>query len=149
MTTATPGAVSFPSRISTLQLTRVRAVAGATAAALVVNLAIWLLGLAAGGDFMVSDGDNGRISAAPVGVIVMTVIPMVVGLTAAALLSLRWPAILRVAQVIGAILPIVTIAMTVTSDFDGQSMVALSIMHIVVAAAVVLGLQAIRNRINA
>lgn len=36
--------------------------------------------------------------------------------------------------------------MTLTSHFDGQSKIALSIMHLVVAAAVVLGLESIRNR---
>ena len=76
----------------------------------------------------------------------MTVIPMVVGLTAAVLLARRWPAVIRIAQVIGAILPIVTIGMTLTSHFDGQSKIALSIMHLVVAAAVVLGLESICNR---
>lgn len=63
MTTA-PSA-SLSDRFRSLRLTPVRAVVGATLAALVVNLAIWLLGLAAGSDFMVSDGEGGRMPAAP------------------------------------------------------------------------------------
>ncbi|KAA0017979.1 DUF6069 family protein [Antrihabitans cavernicola] len=139
-------AAAATSRFNNIEVTRVRAVIGTALVAVVVNLAIWLIGLAAGGDFMVTDDVKGPISAAPVGVIVMTVIPIVVGMTAAALLSLRWGSIIRVAQVIGAILPIATIAMTIGSDFDGVSTVSLSLMHIVVAATVVLGLQAIRNK---
>ena len=121
-------------------------VVGSVLAALIANLVLWLVGLLCGGSF--EHTDAGTIaSAAPGGVVLMTVVPLTVGLTVAALLSLWWNPIVRIAQVVGALLPLATIAGTVSADFDGPSTATLVLMHIVIAVAAVLGLEKMRVRI--
>ncbi|TCN54806.1 hypothetical protein EV641_10469 [Rhodococcus sp. SMB37] len=115
-------------------------------AALVANLVLWLVGLLAGGSFEHTDA-GAIVSAAPGGVVLMTVVPLAAGLTVAALLSLWWNPIVRIAQVVGALLPLATIAGTLSADFDAASTVMLVLMHVVIAAVAVLGLEKMRVRI--
>lgn len=124
---------------------RPTAIALAIGVTLAVNLLLWLVGLAAGGSFEMTDAAGSTTSAAPGGVVVLTVAPMSIGLSAAALLSLRWPRVIPVAQIIGAVLAVATIGLTLATDFDAPSMTMLSMMHLTVAAGVVLALAAIRR----
>lgn len=133
-------------RFRTLELSRPAAVVGTVVVALVVNLVLWLIGLAAGGSFEVLDGDK-MMAVAPGGVIMLTVVPALVGLTAAALLSYRWPVMIRVAQVVGPLLALGTIAMTIDADFDAASTVALAAMHVALAGAVFVGLEGLRRKL--
>ncbi len=133
-------------RFRTLELSRPVAVIGTVVVALVVNLVLWLIGLAAGGSFEVLDGDK-MMAVAPGGVIMLTVVPALVGLTAAALLSYRWPVMIRVAQVVGPLLALGTIAMTIDADFDAASTVSLAAMHVVLAGAVFAGLEGLRRKL--
>ncbi|ATQ29933.1 DUF6069 family protein [Rhodococcus ruber] len=139
--TATPTLPAF-------SLNRPMAVLVPVVVALVANIALWLVGLAAGGTFEVTNGDTVE-SAAPGGVLVMTVVPLTVGMGLAALLSLRWFGIVRVAEVVGAVAALGTIASTIVADFDTPSTITLSLMHVVIAIVVVGGLEAMRNRIAA
>jgi hypothetical protein len=128
--------------------TRVQAVAGTVVASLLGNLAVYGVGMAAGGSFdLTSDGATAHVSAATVAG--MTVVPLLVGMVLAALLSLRWLGVVRVAQVVGAALSLATIGGTVAADFDAVSTVTLAAMHVVIAAAIVVGLGAMRRRIVA
>lgn len=129
----------------TLRLTKPRAVLGATALALVGNLVLWLIGLALGGSFEMTDQGK-AMSVAPGGVITITLVPMLVGLTLAVLISMKWSPIIRIAQVVGALFSLGTIAMTIAADFDAASTIMLALMHVVVAACVVVGLEAVRTR---
>ncbi|MFD6895026.1 DUF6069 family protein [Rhodococcus sp. NPDC060086] len=113
--------------------------------ALIANLVLWSAGLLAGGSFEYTDA-GAVVSVAPGGVVLMTVVPLTVGLTVAALLSLWWNPIVRIAQVVGALLPLATIQGTLSADFDGPSTVTLVLMHVVVAVVVVLGLEKMRDR---
>ncbi|MFC9892668.1 DUF6069 family protein [Nocardia sp. NPDC127579] len=143
MTTAT-ATTGYPTRVPALN--RPVAVLGATGAALLANLIVWLIGAAAGGTFETTN--NGQVqSVAPGGIIVMTVVPMLIGLTAAALLSYRWTGVLRVAAVIGSTLAIATIAMTVAADFDTASTVALSITHLTLAPAIIAATEGLRRKL--
>jgi len=127
------------------ELGRVPAVAGSVAAALLGNLLLYGIGLVAGGSFeLTSNGKPATVTAATVAT--MTVVPLLVGLVVAALLSLRWVAVIRVAQLVGSVLSLATIAGTVAADFDGVSTVTLSAMHVVIAAVIVVGLEAARRR---
>ncbi|WP_343930606.1 DUF6069 family protein [Tsukamurella strandjordii] len=132
----------------TLRLTRTTVVVGAVAASLLANLVLWLVGLAAGGDFTMTDPEGVRASVAPGGVILMTVAPLAVGMTAAVLLSLLWAPVLRVAEVIGAAAALGTIAGTLSADFDGPSTVTLSLMHVVIAVVLVAALEGLYRRIR-
>lgn len=126
-------------------LGRVQAVVAAVVVALLVNLAIWAIGAAAGGSFTFTEGGVVQ-SAAPGGVVLMTTVPLLLGMTLAALLSRRWPRMIRVAQVVGAALALLTIGSTLVADFDGASTAALAAMHVVIAVVVVVGLEAMRRR---
>ncbi|AUS31961.1 DUF6069 family protein [Rhodococcus qingshengii] len=127
-----------------LHVTKPRAVLGATVIALVVNLILWLIGLALGGSFEMTDQGK-PASVAPGGVITLTVVPLLVGLSVAMLISLKWEPIIRIAQIVGAVVALGTIALTIAADFDAASTVTLALMHVVVAASVVVALEAVRR----
>jgi hypothetical protein len=141
MTTATTiAAARIPA------LTRPVALFGAIAAAVLTNLVVWLIGLAAGGTFEMTDA--GRVqSVAPGGIIMLTVVPMLIGLGAAVLLSYKWIGVLRVAAVIGSVLAVATIAMTVGADFDTASTIALSITHLTLVPALVVATEGLRRKL--
>ncbi|MGW0023061.1 DUF6069 family protein [Rhodococcus sp. NPDC003383] len=118
-------------------------VVAAVAGALVLNLVLWLIGLAAGGSFEHTDA-GATVSAAPGGVVLMTVVPLGIGLAVAVLLGLWWRGFLRIAQVVGALLPLATIAGTLSADFDTASTVTLTLMHVVIAVVAVVALEKVR-----
>ncbi|NKX88921.1 DUF6069 family protein [Nocardia coubleae] len=127
-------------------LNRPVAVLGAVAAALIANLIIWGIGEAAGGSF--TTNTDGKVSdVAPGGVILMSVVPLLIGLTAAVLISYKWTGVLRVAAVVGSVLSIATIGMTLTAGFDTASTIALSLMHVVLVPAMVIALEGVRRHI--
>ncbi|MBJ8344256.1 DUF6069 family protein [Antrihabitans sp. YC2-6] len=134
-------------RIKSLELTRVEAVVATVVVGLAVNLLLWLIGLGAGGSFEVTDAGE-KMTVAPGGVVVLSVVPTIVGMTAAALLSLRWVSVIRIAQVVGPVLSLATIAGTILSDFDGASTVSLAAMHVALAAVVYFGLEGMRRGIT-
>ena len=134
-------------RIKSLELTRVEAVVATVVVGLAVNLLLWLIGLGAGGSFEVTDAGE-KMTVAPGGVVVLSVVPTIVGMTAAALLSLRWVSVIRIAQVVGPVLSLATIAGTILSDFDGASTVSLAAMHAALAAVVYFGLEGMRRGIT-
>lgn len=105
---------------------------------------LWLIGLALGGSFEVSDGAGGTETVAPGGVLVMTIFPLTIGLLVAGLIALKVPAIIRPAQIIGSIAALGTIAMTVTAGFDTVSTVLLSLMHVVLVPVLVYALERMR-----
>ncbi|GAB3225330.1 hypothetical protein GCM10027447_14620 [Glycomyces halotolerans] len=122
-------------------------IAVAVAGALAINLAIWLAGAAFGGSFTYVEPDGAlHTTTAPRGVIVMTVIPMALGLAVAVLLAMKWRGVVRLAQVIGAGAALATTTTTFTAGFDTVSTIALSCMHLVIAVAVVFALEAIDRR---
>ncbi|WP_378736860.1 DUF6069 family protein [Nocardia brasiliensis] len=124
------------------------AIIGSVAVAVVVNLAVWLLGEAAGGSFEVVDkGVTNYVGG--IGVILSSAVPLLIGMTLAALISYRWVGVLRVAQVVGSVLAIATIGLTVSAAFDTASTVALSVMHVVLAPVLVIGLEAMRRGLTA
>lgn len=124
-----------------------QASAAGAVAATVVNLVILYLGRAAGASFVVVDGANLH-EVATTGVIIATVPPLVVGTVLAALLA-QWRLwVIRLAQVVGAGLALLTVAGPLMADTDGGTRLALALMHVVLAVAVVLSLAAVRRRIK-
>ncbi|WP_199185803.1 DUF6069 family protein [Streptomyces carminius] len=124
-------------------------IVGAVAAALGVNLALWLIGLGFDGSFQYVEADGSpHTTTAPQGVITMTVLPMSGGLALAALLAGagKRRLVLRSAQAVGAGAALATTARTFTAGFDTPSTIALSVMHVVIAVLVVLALEALARR---
>lgn len=127
-------------------LNRPAAVLGPTVAAVVANLIIWAIAKAAGVNFeATSNGEVGEVPAS--GIVVITAVPMLVGLTAAVLLAYRWPGILRIAEIVGSVLAILTIGLTIAADFDLSSTIALALMHVTLVPAIVIGLEGLRRRL--
>lgn len=124
--------------------TRLRSVLFSVGASLLANLVLWLVGLAAGGSFELTDGGT-TTPVAPGGVVMLTVVPIVVGMGLAALISLRWIGVIRIAQVVGVLAPLGTIAMTIDADFDAATTVTLALMHVVIAIVVPIGLESMRR----
>lgn len=125
-----------------------QAIAAGALAAAVGNLVIFFIGRAAGGSFAFLDrGALHEISAW--GVLLATVPPLVVGTGLAALLARWWPGVIRLAQVIGGGFALLTVAGPIMTDADGATRVALALMHVVLAVAVVVSLEAIRRRTEA
>lgn len=113
--------------------------------ALAVNLLIYAIGRLAGGSYRFTAGG------APVEVDALTVggfsvVPLLIGLTLAALLSLRWPRVVLVALVVAPVLALVTVPLlTLPADFDGTSTVALALCHVTMAVVAVLALLRLRR----
>ncbi|MFI5782068.1 DUF6069 family protein [Nocardia sp. NPDC051570] len=124
------------------------AVLGGTAMAVIVNLAICLIGNLAGGSYEITDASGNVSAVAPGGVLILSAVPLLVGTTAAVLLSYRWIAILRIAEITGSVLALATIGFTVTADFDTASTIALSLMHITLVPVLVVALEGVRRSIE-
>ncbi|MFF2088674.1 DUF6069 family protein [Nocardia sp. NPDC058176] len=129
-------------------LTRPVAVLGGVVAAVALNLIVWGIGAAAGGSFTVVDGETVS-DVAPGGVILMSAVPLLIGLTIAVLISYKWTGVLRVAAVVGSVLSILTIGGTLSAGFDTATTVALSVMHVVLVPIMVIALEGVRRSITA
>jgi hypothetical protein len=118
-------------------------VAGTVLVAAVVNLAILAVGQSAGGDFQFTDGDD-RMTVGAGGVAMLTIVPLLIGMTLATVLSLWWPAVLRIGMFVGPALALATIGfMTIPADLDTTSTVFLSLMHVALVPITILGLIAL------
>ncbi len=125
-----------------------QAITAAAVAATVANLLILLTGRMAGASFEFVDRGELHVITA-LGVITITVPPLVAGIGLAALLGLGWPGFIRLAQVIGGGLALLTVAGPLMIDADSGTRLALALMHVVVAVAVVLSLEALWRRTTA
>lgn len=121
MTTDTPTRPEF----------RVERAVLAVLAALVVNVAIWLVGDTAGANF---DVEQDRPVSIPA-VAVLSVVPIVIGLLALALLSRAWPQVRRLAPWTGLAVAGLTVAVPLSVAVDTTTQVTLAAMHLVVGAA--------------
>ncbi|MGH3883377.1 MAG: DUF6069 family protein [Pseudonocardiaceae bacterium] len=125
-----------------------QAIAAGAVATAVVNLVILFIGAAAGASFAFLDrGTLHEIGAW--GVITATVPPLVVGTGLAALLARWWFGVIRLAQIIGGGTALFTAAGPLMTDADGATQLALALMHVALAVAVVVTLEAIRRHTKA
>ena len=117
----------------------------AIAAAVVVNLIVYVVAKAADVSFVVIDkGEPWEVTA---GIVTMvTVQALVLGFVVTGLLSLRWPGVIRVGQYVAVLLTAASMVGPITADTDGGTKVALAVTHVVVGVACVLALEAARLR---
>jgi hypothetical protein len=110
-----------------------------------VNFILFAIGASAGLEFGVENGQSvwGTMG---LGVVVVTTILLVPGMTLAALLSLRSAKYIRVAQVVGPAISLLTIILTYSVGFEVADATVLALMHIVAVPIMVLGLELIRAR---
>ncbi len=125
------------------RLPRAGVVAVAVLAAVVANLIVYAIGRAAGGSFrFAARGVVNEVDA--VTVAGFSAVPLLIGLTAVALLAPRFGWVPRAALVIGPVLAVGTIvAMTLPADFDGISTVALSLCHLTLVPITVVAVRAL------
>lgn len=138
----------IPSVQARRSLSRWQAVAFATAGSVVGSLLVWALFHVFGASFEVLDGSTVHTVGVS-GIATMAGLPVLVGVTLAALLSRVRPVAIRIAQVVGAALPILTIAGSLSADTDWTTRIGLALMHLVVAGFVVVGLELMRRRVVA
>lgn len=116
------------------------------AAATAANLAIFALGHLTSASYLHPDG--GEIVPVTVGdVVVSSAVPLAVGFLAAVALSLLWTGFLRVGQVVGTVLALLSVAGPLIIDTDTATRVLLALMHVVLAPAVWFSLGAVRRRV--
>lgn len=140
-----PGSQRTAARRGTGGLPWWQAIGIGAVAATVINLVVLAIGNAAGASFVYVDaGATGQVTAGSV--IMSSTLPLIIGTGLAAVIARWWPGVIRVAQVVGAGLALVTIAGVLTMQTDGGTQVALSVMHFVIAPVVVGVLEAGRRR---
>lgn len=114
------------------------------AASAVVNLVVLAIGGAFGATYdYVNAGEPGQVTV--IGVIVSSVVPLVIGTGLAAVIGRRWHTVLRIAQVVGAALAVLSVAGPLSLGTDTVTQGALTVMHLVLGVAVVAVLEAIRR----
>ena len=114
--------------------------------ATVINLAIW--GVAAlGGAALALLDDGGNYPIELGSVVFSSAVPMVLGIVLAAVIAHWWTGVIRVAQVVGALLAVGTLWSVFAYSIDAGTTVALTAMHLVSGAVVVLALEGLRRRV--
>lgn len=120
-------------------------VLAAAGAAAVANLLVLAVGAAADSSLVVRDGSTAHDITVG-GVLVSSLVPVAAGLLITLLLAWWKPVFVRVGQVLGGGLALLSVAGPVTADTDGGTAVTLAVMHLLVGAAVVAALEAHRRR---
>jgi Family of unknown function (DUF6069) len=115
-------------------------IASTILAALAVNLLLYAVGRARGGQFTYAQ--NGAATTVdPLAITIMTVLPLATGLSLVAWLSPKWPALLTIAKLVAPVVAIGTIGlMTIPAHFDTTSTLFLATMHLALIPATLLAL---------
>jgi hypothetical protein len=115
-------------------------IAGTIMAALTLNLVLYAVGRARGGQFTYAQ--NGAATTVdPLAITIMTVLPLATGLSLVAWLSPKWPPLLTVAKFVVPVVAIGTIGlMTIPAHFDTTSTLFLATMHLALIPATLLAL---------
>lgn len=122
-----------------------QAIGAATITATVVNLLIFALAWAGGASFEIIDqGTLHPVTAT--GVVTSSVVPLVLGTGLAALLGLWWRGFIRVGQIVGLALALLSVAGPLMSDTDVATQWALAAMHVVSGLGVIAALEPIYRR---
>ncbi|MDK1327639.1 DUF6069 family protein [Arthrobacter sp. zg-Y1143] len=102
-----------------------------------LNLVLFYVFRSAGAEYANASG----MVVGAANVLIMSVVPLLIGLVAVVLLSRRWPSLLRIGRWAGAALALLTIGMTAAAGFDTLGFTGLALMHVVVAAGVLVALR--------
>jgi hypothetical protein len=128
------------------RLSRPALIAAAAGLAVLVNLAVYLIGRAAGGTYTFTS-PQGPAEVDAVTVAGFSLVPLLLGLTVVALLAPRAAWVVRAALIIGPVLAVGTIAvMTLPADFDGVSKTALAVCHLTLVPIIIAAVTAISRQ---
>ncbi|SCG33903.1 DUF6069 family protein [Micromonospora humi] len=127
-------------------LSRAAVVTGATVGAVVVNLVVYAVGRAAGGTFrFTAAAGPAEVNGATVAA--FSALPLLVGLTAVALLAPRFDWVVRAASIVGPALAVLTIvAMTLPTDLDATSKTTLAVCHLTLVPIILVAVAALGRR---
>lgn len=119
----------------------------ATAAALAGNLALLAASRASGASFAVPDrGDPGSLmQIGPGPVALSTLLPLVVGLGVAALVTRRWPRATVALKALAVLITLASLGMPLSADTDTGTRILLATMHLVVGGAYLAALRGTRS----
>ena len=111
-------------------------------AALVLNLVVLVAGRALGASFTVPVADaSAPRPIAVTAVVLATVLSLALGLGVAALASARFGSrAVRVLQIVGGVLAVLSVISPLVADVDPTTKIALTLMHLVTGAAYVIAL---------
>jgi hypothetical protein len=125
---------------------RLVSLAAVLAGLLVANLAVYAIGRALGGTFTYpQNGTTVRVD--PLAIAIMSLVPLGFGLGLVAVLSRRWPTVIRAARIVAPVLAVATVAvMTIPAGFDTTSAVSLAVMHLTTIPATLLALNTLHHR---
>jgi hypothetical protein len=145
MTSTNPADASYPAAARGRRKLPVwQAVVGGAVAATVINLIVLFIGDAAGAALTVKLNDKSEEIVAG-GVIFGSIVPLAVGVTVTLLLA-RWkPVLLRVGQIVGGGVALLSAIGPLTADTDGGTAATLVVMHVVVGLFAVVTLEAVRR----
>lgn len=125
---------------------RTTIIAAAAGAAALINLILYGVGRAAGGTFRFTSS-SGPAVVDGVTVVAFSVVPLLVGLVAVALLARFGGWVIRTALVVGPFLAVATIAlMTLPADLDATSTVTLALCHLVLVPVIIVAVRALGRR---
>jgi len=111
-----------------------------------INLVIFTVGSLLGASYRFTTQGQ-QMTVEPITLVGFSSVPLAIGLAIAALLSLRWRWVLRVALAVGPVLALGSIfIMTVPAGFDTTSLVCLALCHTVLVPVMIVTLLAIRAR---
>lgn len=120
-------------------------IAAAVGLAVAVNLAIFGLGHAFGADYAFSAA-TGPTAVDPLTLLGFTALPLALGLTVAALLGRRWPAVYPIAMVVAPVLELGSIfGMILPADLSPTSTIALAACHVALVPISLVALAALRR----
>jgi hypothetical protein len=124
---------------------RAAVVALGVTAAVVLNLAVYAIGRAAGATYrFTSRGEPAEVDALTVAG--FTAVPLLIGLTAVALLAPRAGWVATAALIAGPLLAVATVPlMTVPADFDTASTAALAMCHLMLVPVIVVAVLRMRT----
>lgn len=121
-----------------------QAIAAGVIVSVVANLVVYFVGTVAGASFLlIDDGSPQQIGA--VDVVISAAAPLAIGTALAVLVSRWWQSVLRVAQVVAAVLALLTIAGPAMTDADTATIVSLGLMHVLAGTAAVAVLEVLRR----
>lgn len=122
-----------------------QSIGAAAVAATVVNLLIFLLAGAGGASFEIVDQGARHLVTVP-WVVGATVVPLMVGSGLAVLLGLWWHGFIRLAQIVGAALALLSAASPLIADTDTATQWSLATMHGIAGVAAIAALETVRRR---
>lgn len=131
-----------------LQPAEVRTVVLTVVAALLVNTVIFLIGSWTGGTYLFTSGGVTQTTGIS-SVALYTGVPLLLGMALAAVMSHRWPGVLRLAEVTASVLTLATVAATVSVHWDRPSLIALIAMHLALVPISIAGLEHLRRTTRA